>query len=73
VFAVWLAQSAVAAADIDFLNDVFSYGVAHIADVAAARQPHYPDVDTAQYLTQHIDYRLDGEKRRGMERFMGIM
>ncbi len=68
VFAVWVARKTVPEEVLDALEDALTQGVERIYE--AILESDYADRSYAyEYLTQNIDYFLDGRKRRGLELF----
>lgn len=70
VFAAWVARSHVSDPIIASLNRSLTFGVQHINETIEEAQPRYPNVDVASYLTHHISYPLDTDKRKGLSLFM---
>lgn len=71
VFAVWVSNKALFKDDIRKLNDALQFGVDHI-DQSIGKYKSFmkisPEV-AKDYLTHHISYILDDEKRKAIELF----
>ena len=68
VFAAWISNKPI---DPDFIaafDEANRQGIAHIDDVVAENP--YPIYSLHDYFTKNLDYRLDPEKRRGLQRFL---
>jgi chorismate dehydratase len=68
VFAAWISNKRLDPrfiADFDAAN---LQGLLHI-DKVVAENP-YPIFDLTDYFTKHLNYQLDKDKRRGLERFL---
>jgi chorismate dehydratase len=72
VLAVWAARPEVASAEIvrDF-QDSLNFGHQHIQEISAesARELQLPAHKITRYLTENIDYTLDEENFRGLQRY----
>jgi chorismate dehydratase len=68
VFAAWISNKRL---DPDFVRefDLANHeGLLHIAEVIAENP--FPLFPLNDYFTKHLDYRLDGPKRKGLQRFL---
>jgi chorismate dehydratase len=71
VFAAWVANKELPADFIIDFNAANAEGLKHIEEVVAANI--FPYYDLHEYFTKRIHYRLDDEKKRGMEKFLEMM
>lgn len=75
VLAVWAARKEIATEELvaDFLASRNS-GVEHIAEICveAAKEMQLPEKELRLYLEKNIDYTLDAENLRGLERFWAL-
>ncbi len=74
VFACWVTTKKLPDDFIKKFNQALDGGIQHIPELARgiSESGQYP-IDVFQYLQQHISYRLDREKRKGLERFLGYL
>jgi len=71
VFAAWISNKPI---DPDFIaafDEANGQGIAHIEEVVAENP--YPIFSLHDYFTVHLDYHLDPEKRRGLQRFISYI
>jgi len=72
VLAVWAARPAAVTAEIvrDF-QDSLAYGMQHLEEISeeASREMQLPAAKLRRYLTENIDYHLDEENLRGLNRY----
>ncbi|GAC1667544.1 MAG: hypothetical protein NVS9B4_23390 [Candidatus Acidiferrum sp.] len=72
VLALWAGRPAAVTPDVlaDFAASR-DYGVTRIGEIseAAARELALPAAALASYLTENVDYSLDGENQRGLEHY----
>jgi chorismate dehydratase len=68
VFAAWIGHHPFEQEFVSEFNAANGYGLGHL-DRVIAEYP-YTVFDLKDYYTNYIDYRLDDEKRKGMERFL---
>jgi chorismate dehydratase len=72
VLAVWAARAAAVTPEVirDF-QDSLAFGVQHIQEISAeaSRELNLPAHKITRYLTENIDYTLDGENIRGLQRY----
>jgi chorismate dehydratase len=68
VFAAWVSNKQLPGDFLKIFNEANALGLNHIDEIVAS----YPfDLyDLKKYYSIHISYRLDEEKRRGMEKFL---
>jgi chorismate dehydratase len=75
VLAVWAARTAVVTSEVirDFQNS-FAFGMGHIPEISAEASPELdlPAEKISRYLTGNIDYTLDEENRRGLQRYFDM-
>jgi chorismate dehydratase len=75
VLALWAAKpSAVTPEVIRDFQDSLAFGMRHIAEISAeaSRELNLPADKISRYLTENIDYTLDGENLRGLERYFDL-
>jgi chorismate dehydratase len=75
VLALWAARpAAVTAAVIRDFQDSLAFGMQHLADISAeaSRELNLPADKIARYLGENIDYTLDGENLRGLQRYYDL-
>ncbi len=75
VLAIWAARpAAVTPAVIRDFQDSLAFGMQHLAEISAeaSRELHLPAGKIARYLSENIDYTLDGENLRGLERYYDL-
>lgn len=75
VFAAWVSTAQLPAEFIKEFNAVLEQGVKHTAQ---AIEEDYSNKNlsreqTLEYLTKRIDYRLDADKRKALEKFLGFI
>jgi len=68
VFAAWVSNKPLDDKFIENFNISNEYGLKHIDEVV--KQNPYGLFDLKQYYTSFIQYRLDSENRKGMNRFL---
>jgi chorismate dehydratase len=72
VLAVWAARPAAVAPEVvrDF-QDSLAFGMQHISEISAeaSRELNLPAQKIARYLSENIDYSLDEENLRGLNRY----
>jgi chorismate dehydratase len=75
VLAVWAARASLATPEIvrDF-QDSLAFGLQHIQEISAEASPELklPAHKIAHYLTENIDYTLDDENLRGLQRYFSF-
>jgi chorismate dehydratase len=71
VFAAWVANKELPADFRAQFNEANAEGLKHIDDVIALNPCPFYDLHT--YYTENIKYYLDGEKLKGMERFLEMI
>lgn len=71
VFAAWISNKRLDPAFIDAFDEANRQGLLHIDDVVAENA--YDLFDLHDYFTKHLDYRLDGAKRAGLEKFLDYL
>ncbi|HOZ88204.1 MAG TPA: menaquinone biosynthesis protein [Bacteroidia bacterium] len=72
VFAAWVSTEKLPLDFVKAFNAVLKYGIEHMAEaVNDAEAPKNLNKEkTLAYLTDRIDYRLDGDKRKALDRFL---
>jgi chorismate dehydratase len=68
VFAAWISNKLLAPSFMGKFNAAMKIGLDRIEEVIDENP--YAVFDLREYFTRHLDYRLDGEKRRGLDRFL---
>lgn len=68
VFAAWVSNKALPANFITAFNEANEYGLQRLDEVVAENP--YSDFDLKKYYSQHIQYRLDDVKRKGLQKFL---
>jgi chorismate dehydratase len=68
VFAAWISSKPLDMAFIEDFNQANKEGLDHIAEVVEANP--FPAFDLYEYFTRRLDYRLDDDKRKGLEAFL---
>ena len=68
VFAAWISNKKLSPEFIEQFNSANEYGLQRIDEVVAAN--FCPDFDLTEYYTRYIQYRLNDEKRRGLQKFL---
>jgi chorismate dehydratase len=75
VLALWAARSAAVTPEVirDF-QDSLAFGMQQIPEIAAeaSRELNLPADKIIGYLTENIDYTLDQENRRGLQRYFDL-
>jgi chorismate dehydratase len=71
VFAAWVANKPLDEGFIDAFNMANGYGLKHIDEVVAENP--YDLYDLKKYYLQNIDYILDKEKHKGLEKFLALL
>jgi chorismate dehydratase len=68
VFAAWVANKILPAEFINAFNTATGTGMQHIDEIVAANP--FEAYDLQEYYKKNINYRLDNEKRKGLELFL---
>ncbi len=68
-FAVWVARKGVDNEVLESLNLALEYGVEHTYEAILEYRADGSEVESYEYLTQNIDFLLDGAKRKALEKF----
>ncbi len=71
VFAAWISRKRLDEQFIIDFNKANKFGVDNITKVAESTS--FPLFDTAEYFTKYISYRLDSQKRKGLNRFLQLL
>ncbi|MFZ4400448.1 MAG: menaquinone biosynthetic enzyme MqnA/MqnD family protein [Bacteroidales bacterium] len=70
VFACWVANKKLTENFISDFNKTLKFGVEHIEETVTYFKEFIPDsVDATDYFINNISYRLDDNKRKGMDLF----
>lgn len=70
VFAAWISTQKLPDDFIKAFNEANALGLQHIDEIVAANP--FELYDLKKYYSLHLSYRLDDNKRRGMEKFLEI-
>lgn len=73
VFAAWVTTRALSPAFIDDFNAALREGLAHLPQLQYLLPSPSPDFNLAHYFTHHIDYELNCDKRRALDRFLSYV
>ncbi len=68
VFAAWVSNKELPQDFIQLFNDANAVGLSHIDEIVASHP--FDLYDLKKYYNIHICYKLDEEKRKGMEKFL---
>ncbi len=68
VFAAWVSNKPLPSSFIFNFNAANEYGLQRLGEVVAANP--YSEFDLNKYYTQHIQYRLDEQKKEGLHKFL---
>ena len=71
VFAAWVANKELPVDFIEAFNEANALGLSHINEIVEANP--YPYFDLHAYYTKHIHYRLDDDKKKGLEKFLEMI
>ena len=71
VFAVWVSKKKLPDDFVEMFNKANAEGLSHIDEIVA--QTPFELYDLKKYYTQHVSFRLDERKKRGMERFLELI
>lgn len=71
VFAAWVSTKRLSEDFIQEFDKANAYGLSHLDEVIA--QIPTGIYDLRKYYSQDLSYVLDNEKRKGMEKFLGIL
>lgn len=71
VFAAWVANKELPEGFIDAFNRANEWGLAHLPEVVAANP--YPHTNLLEYYTRFISYRLNEQKRKGLQTFLSML
>ena len=71
VFAAWVANKNLPGVFVQSFNEATSLGLAHINEIVSST--HFPDYDLEYYYTKNIDYRLDEQKKKALDLFLGYL
>ena len=68
VFAAWVSNKPLPAAFIASFNEANEYGLQRVKEVV--QENPFPVFDLEKYYSHYIQYRLDNEKRKGLQQFL---
>ena len=68
VFAAWISTKKLPDDFIKFFNEANAMGLSHIDEIV--RETPFDLYDLSKYYTLHLSYRLDVQKKKGMELFL---
>jgi chorismate dehydratase len=68
VFAAWISNKRLPDSFIQKFNEANALGLGHIDEIVESL--HFNSFDLKKYYTQHLSYKLDERKRKGMELFL---
>lgn len=68
VFAAWVSNKKLPDDFVTQFNDANAQGLKHIDEIVAAHP--FPAYDLKKYYNFHISYKLDEQKRKGLELFL---
>ncbi len=68
-FAVWVARKGTPDEVIYALNQALEFGVEHIYEAILEYRADGSEVESYEYLSRNIDFLLDGEKRKALDKF----
>jgi len=70
-FAVWVSNKELPASFVASFNKALSLGVSHPEDVIPGL-PVYPNFDYRYYLTKNLDFHLDTQKRKAIDKYLEL-
>ena len=71
MFACWISNKEIDANFISQFNTLLKMGIENMDKAIEKESENYPHCeDPEDYLNNKISYKLDGEKRKGMELFL---
>lgn len=68
VFAAWISNKRLPGSFIEKFNKANALGLDHIDEIVESL--HFDLFDLKKYYTQHLSYKLDERKKKGMELFL---
>lgn len=71
VFAAWIANKELPADFLAKFNKANAKGLSHIDEVVAENP--FPYFDLKKYYTEHIHYKIDEQKKKGLELFLQMI
>ena len=71
MFAAWVSTRKLEDEFIDIFNKANSLGLLHLNEIIAANP--FEIYDLRKYYTLHINYNLDQNKRKSLEKFLGLI
>lgn len=71
VFAAWVSKKQLPPDFIQLFNEANALGLGMIEEIANAIP--FSIYDLKKYYNQHLSYKLDDAKRKGMERFLAVI
>lgn len=73
VFAAWVSVKPLAPAFKVAFNKALREGMEHLPELQLLLSSPHPDFSLVEYFTHHIDYNLDGAKRKALDRFLAYV
>lgn len=70
-YAVWVSNKELPKAFVDSFNHALGDGVSHPEDVIPGL-PVYPNFDYYHYLTHNLDFNLDSQKRKAIDKYLTL-
>lgn len=70
-YAVWVSNKELPKAFVDSFNHALADGVSHPEDVIAGLAV-YPNFDYKKYLTQNLNFNLDTQKRKAINKYLEL-
>jgi chorismate dehydratase len=71
VFATWIANKELPVEFIEAFNAANAEGLQHIDEIVASTP--FPYYDLHEYYTQNIHYKIDIEKKKGLNKFLELI
>lgn len=71
VFAAWVANKELPEGFVKAFNEANALGLQHIDEIVAANP--FPYYDLKKYYTEDIHYKLDEEKKKGLNKFLELI
>lgn len=73
VFACWVSNVKLENDFISEFNKTLAYGVNHIEEAVKEKPNNTKGFDALDYLKNKISYNLDSDKKKALEKFLGLM
>lgn len=71
VFAAWVSTKELPADFVELFNQANAMGLQHIDEIV--KENPFDLYDLSKYYKLHLSYRLDEQKRRGMNKFLDVL